>query len=157
MNRRNAPRKEKIILIAIVICVAALLAAGQGSDSESSGAAKVRALEHQRADAELHKDNFALDAIFDNSIIIVEDDGTMLSKADYLTRMRDAGPPVLEISVESMAVHSFGANTVVVDETYREKKVVDGRVYVERRRSMDTWTYKAGHWVCISAAAQPAR
>ena len=142
------------VLIFVTFWAARFLCAAQGREPESGGAAKVRVLEHRRAEAEVRKDNIALDAIFDNALVMIEDDGTLLSKAEYLSRIRLAGTAALEISVESMTVRSFGPGAVIVDGTYRDKWVRDGKVFVQRRRSIDTWVFKAGHWVCIAAAAR---
>lgn len=150
----NCTRARMKVLIFAVFWAARVLCAGQGSAPDSGGAAKVRVLEHRRAEAEVRKDNIALDAMFDNALVLIEDDGTLRSKAEYLSRIRLAGTAALEISVESMTVRIFGPSAVVVDGTYRDKRVRDGKVFVQRRRSIDTWVFKAGHWVCIAAAAR---
>ncbi len=150
----NCSRTVSKALIAVMLWLAGVWCAGQGSVPESGEAAKVRVLEHRRAEAEVRKDNIALDAIFDNAFVIIEDDGTLLTKAEYLSMIRLAGSAPLEISVESMTARSFGPGAVIVDGTYRDKRVRNGKVFVRRRRSIDSWVLKAGHWVCIAAAAR---
>jgi hypothetical protein len=61
-------------------------------------------LEHRRAEAEVRRDNIALDAMLDNALVMIEDDGTMRSKAEYLSKTRLAGTAAREIVVESMTV-----------------------------------------------------
>jgi hypothetical protein len=138
----------------VAVNVGGRLVGAQSGAADSDSAARVRVLERKRAEAEVHRDNIALDAMFDNALVIIEDDGTLLSKAEYLARIRLKGPAVLEISVESMTVRSFGPGTVIVDGTYRDKRIQDGKIFVGRRRSIDTWVFKAGSWVCIAAAAR---
>ena len=138
----------------VVLWTAGLLCGAQGSEGDSGAAARVRVLEHRRAEAEVRKDSIALDAMFDNALVMIEDDGTLRSKAKYLSRIRMTGAEVLEIAVVSITVRSFGSGTVVVDGTYRDKRVRDGKVFTRRRRSIDTWMFKTGHWVCIAAAAR---
>jgi hypothetical protein len=150
-HRSARPTKA---LIFVAFCTAGLWCAGQGIKPDSDAPARVRVLEHRRAEAEVLKDNTALDAMLDNALVIIEDDGTLLSKAEYLSRIRLAGTAALEITVESMSARSFGPGTVVVDGTYRDKRVRDGKVLVHRRRSIDTWVFKAGQWVCVAAAAR---
>jgi hypothetical protein len=150
--------KRRTVLIFVVFWVvfrsAALLCAGGRSESDSNAAARVRVLEHRRAEAEVRKDNIALDAMFDNALVMIEDDGTLRSKAEYLSRLHLAGTALLEIAVESMTLRSFGPNTVIVDGTYRDKRVQDGKVFVRHRRSIDTWVFKARQWICVAAAAR---
>ena len=154
---RSQRRKIFQIFVAawVGVCATGLLCAGQGGGAENGAASVVRALEHKRAEAEVRKDNSALDAMFDNALVAIEDDGALLSKAEYLARIRLAGSTLLEVAVESMTVRSFGSGTVIVDRTYREKRAQDGKVSLQRRRSIDTWVFKAGHWVCIAAANRP--
>lgn len=87
----NCTRARMKVLIFAVFWAARVLCAGQGSAPDSGGAAKVRVLEHRRAEAEVRKDNIALDAMFDNALVLIEDDGTLRSKAEYLSRIRLAG------------------------------------------------------------------
>jgi ketosteroid isomerase-like protein len=145
---------KTIPLALVVACAASRLTAAQGTDSVSGAASHVRALEYKWAEAQARKDNRALDALFDNALVFVEYDGTLLSKAAYLTKVRMAGPTLQEVATESMSVHTFG-NTVIVVGIYHEKGVEDGHAYLHRRRFVDTWEYKMGNWVCIAAAAMP--
>ena len=154
---RSAKRAKILIfkvLLFIGFCAAGLLCAAQGSEPDSGAAARVRVLEHRRAEAEVRKDNIALDAMFDNALVMIEDDGTLRSKTEYLSRIRLAETAVLETAVESMSVRSFGPGTVIVGGTYRDKRLRGGKVLVRRRRSIDTWVLKAGDWVCIAVAAR---
>jgi len=140
-------------LCAVVGCVT-LCAAAQAGVPESPAAAQVRALEYKWADAEKRKDIFALDAFIDNALVFVDYDGNFLSKAAYLTKIRVAQAGVLEIAIESMNVHAFGT-TVVVIGIYHEKGMDGGKLYLRRRRFLNTWAFKNGSWVCIAAAAMP--
>lgn len=153
-SRRGASRTKPILFV--VLGSAALFSAGQSSETESGAAVKVRFLESRRAEAEMHKDTMALDAMFDNALVMIDADGTLRSKAEYLSRIRQAGTAVLQVDVEAMTVRSFGADTVIVDATYRDRLVRDGKTLVRRRRSIDSWVLKAGQWVCIAAAARAA-
>jgi hypothetical protein len=140
--------------IVVAFWAAGLLCAAQGRERDSNAAARVRVLEQRRAEAEVRKDNIALDAMFDNALVMIEDDGTLRSKAEYLSRIRLADTAVLEIAVESTSVRSFGPGTVIVDGTYRDKQLRGRKVSVRRRRSIDTWVLKREHWVCIAVAAR---
>jgi hypothetical protein len=145
---------KALALVLAAVCAAPLSAAQLG-EPDSRPEAEVRALERKLARAQVLKDNFALDALFDNTLIYVEVDGTLLSKGDYLAKAVRPESVLVEVVVESMAVHAFDA-TVIVDGIYSEKRMRDGQVYVQRRRSMDTWVNEKGNWICVAAAARPA-
>jgi ketosteroid isomerase-like protein len=142
------------LVVGTLLAVAGGAAVRCAAQTNGPAAAQVRALEYKWADAEARKDNLTLDALFDNALIFVEYDGTLLSKAAYLTKIRMAQPGVVEVATESMTVYTFGTTAVVIG-IYHEKGVDEGRAYLRRRRFLDTWAYKNGKWVCIAAAAMP--
>jgi hypothetical protein len=141
------------VSLAMVCATAALThAQGTGSGSSSPVAEKVRALEYARFQAQEHNDNIALDAVLDNSLVWVETDGTLLTKAELMAKIHRAGANVLEITVESMIVRTFGDTANVVG-VYRIAGTKAGKPYQQRCRFMDTWIFKNGMWVCIAAMA----
>ncbi len=144
---------KTIATVLVLICATSLLAPGQAvSEGNVSAASKVRALELDWSKAEARKDNAALDALFDSSLVFVDYDGALLTKSDYLARVRSAGPGLLNITTESMTVRVVG-NAALVVGIYRETGIKAGKPYEQRRRFIDTWALKQGRWVCIAAAA----
>ena len=111
----------------------------------------IRALEHDWVDGQSHNDNRALDLIFDNSLVYIEY-GKLMSKGEYLSRIRQAGPALSQIVMEAMTVRVSGRTAVTVG-TYREREV--GKSGVKRGRFVDTWVNKKGGWVLVAAAAAP--
>jgi hypothetical protein len=122
-------------------------------DNEGGTAAAIRALEHAWVDGQSRNDNHALDMIFDNAMVYVEY-GKLVSKGEYLVRIRDAGPQLSQIAMESITVHTFGATAIVVG-TYRERDVKGENRRVRRWRFVDTWVYKERGWVLVAAGAAP--
>ena len=88
----------------------------QQTDATASGA--IRALEREWVDAQSKNDNRALDLILDNSVVYVEY-GQLVSKADYLLRIKHQDPSTDEIAFEPITVRFFG-NTAVVTGSYGE-------------------------------------
>ena len=134
------------------VCALSLCASGQESN-EGGTAAVIRALEHQWVDGQSRNDNGALDMIFDNSLVYVEY-GKLISKGEYLLRIKAAGPQISQIVMEPMTVRTFGSTAIVVG-TYREKEVKGGKPGVRRWRFVDTWVYKKSGWVLVAAGAAP--
>jgi ketosteroid isomerase-like protein len=145
--------KAITIVVAIACATAGLTSAQEPRPGSGSGAAaKVRALENSRFKAQQHNDNVALEALYDNSLVWVENDGTLLTKADFLAKIHAAGSDELEITVETMIVRTFGDTANVVG-VYRVTGTRAGKPYQQRCRFMDTWVFKNGIWVCIAAMA----
>ncbi len=102
------------------------------------------------------KDTRALDAILDNEIVLINDDGSTQSKAEFLASVKSSNNNSQEqqVSPESMSVHVFG-NTAIATGVFRAKGVEGGKSYVRRERFVDTWMYKNGNWVCVATNATP--
>jgi len=143
----RATRWMWIVLCAMSLCVSAQ------EGSEGGTAATIRALEHQWVDGQSRNNNAALNLIFDNSLVYVEY-GKLVSKGEYLLRIKAAGPQISQIVMEPMTVRTFGSTAIVVG-TYREKDVTGGKPGVRRWRFVDTWMYKNGGGVRVGAGAAP--
>lgn len=139
----------------IVVCATALLVRAQ-DDSESAVRSKIIALEKAWNQAYKAGDTRALDSILDNEIVLINDDGSVQSKAEFLGSVKATSNNSQEqqVSPESMSVHVFG-NTAVATGVFRAKGVEGGKSYVRRERFVDTWIYKSGKWVCVASNATP--
>jgi len=139
--------------ICLLILVGVAWKALPAQDADEGGArSKILALEHAWNQAEPAKDLKALDAIFDNGLIYVDFDGTLMTKADFLSRVR-AGR-LQQVVTQSMAVELFG-NTAIVTGTYQSSELLHGKRLLRRGRFVDTWVSKGNSWVCIAAQATP--
>ena len=110
------------------------------------------ALEHAWNQAEAFKDLKALDALFDNALVYVDPDGTLLTKSEFLSRVTSVS--LQQVVTESMAVKVFG-NTAIVTGTYRATEFMRGKTVVLQGRFVDTWVYKDSTWVCVAAQSTP--
>ncbi len=101
------------------------------------------------------RDKKALDEILHESVIVVNDDGSLQSKAFFLAGMGAAGPSEEEqAEPESILVRVFG-DAAVATGIFREKGIENGKPYARRNRFVDTWVNRGGSWVCIAASATP--
>jgi hypothetical protein len=120
---------------------------------ESGTAVTIRALEHEWVEGQSRADSRVLDLIFDNSLVYVEY-GSLVSKGEYLARIKRQNTQLDQITFEGTTVRVFGG-TVLVLGTYVEKRTRTGKTEVQRWRFIDTWAYKNGSWVLIAAGAAP--
>ena len=119
---------------------------------EASARSKILALEHAWNQAEPAKDLKALDVLFDNGFVYVDFDGTLMTKADFLSCVK-AGH-LQQVATQSMSVEVFG-NTAIVTGTYQSSELLHGKRVLRRGRFVDTWVYKGNSWVCVAAQSTP--
>jgi hypothetical protein len=139
-------------LLLVLVC-ATSLSGSSPEAGESDSATAVRALEDERVKAQSRNDNHALDSIFDNALVYIEY-GEVMTKGDYLSRLKSAKPHLQQIVLEGMTVRSV-ENTALVVGTYRKTDVKDGKSSLKRWRFVDTWVNKKGSWMLVAAAPVP--
>jgi hypothetical protein len=136
----------------ILAWAAAVPVCGQ-QGTEGDNAMVIRALEHEWVEGQTRNDNRALNLIFDNALVYVEY-GKLVTKGEYLSRIKQAGPEVSEVVIEAMTVRKLG-NTAIVVGSYRERLRSSRQSGVKRWRFIDTWIFKKNGWVLVAAAAAP--
>jgi hypothetical protein len=141
-----------IRLLLALVCASSLSLSAQ-EPAASDVATAIRALEAEWVAAQSRDDNRALDLMFDNALVYIEY-GKLVTKGDYLLRVKSAKPQLSQIVMEAMTVRTFGSTAIVVG-TYRDKSVSDGKAHSGRWRFVDTWVYKNGRWMLVAAAAAP--
>jgi ketosteroid isomerase-like protein len=132
-----------------LVCAACLFAAAQESDL-SANQSKIIALENAWNQAEMHKDVKALETLLDSTLVYVDYDGTMMSKAQFIASVKAVSLHPQQIVNESMTAHVYG-DSAVVTGIYREKGVKNGKPYLRRGRFTDTWVYHDQTWVCVAS------
>jgi ketosteroid isomerase-like protein len=138
----------------LVLILVAPVVAQQKTDTAASES-KIIALEKAWNQAYKLRDKKALTVILHDSMILINDDGSLQSRSVFLAGV-GASPPSDEQQAEpeSISVHVFG-DVAIATGVFRRRAVKNGRSYVERDRFVDTWVNRAGSWVCIGASATP--
>jgi hypothetical protein len=142
-------RISVLLFLGIELCQ---VSRGQNIPDQGS-ASVIRALEHDWAEGQGRNDNHTLDLIFDNTLVYLEY-GKLVSKGEYLARVKGESADPAGIAVQEMTVHLFGS-TGIVTGTYREKQLKRGQPALKQWRFIDTWVYKKNGWVLVAAAAAP--
>lgn len=151
IGESDAVRNIRIIATLIF---SALASAVPKQIADVGVATKILALEHAWNEAEEHKDTKAMDGILDNSMVYVDYDGSLLSKADFLAKVKAPNLQPQQEMTESMTAHIFGG-TAVVTGVYVAKGLQNGKPYTRRGRFTDTWALKDRSWVCVASQATP--
>ena len=143
------------MLLIIVFCVTGAFAQNDGDEAARS---KIVALEQLWNQAYKSGDTKALDSILDDAIVLVNDDGSVQTKAEFLASVKSSAPQPTaqqqQVAPESLNVHVHGT-VAIATGVMRVKGVEGGKAYTRRERFVDTWLLKHGSWVCIGTDATP--
>jgi ketosteroid isomerase-like protein len=141
-----------------IACLLVLLGATslvvRAQESDSAVQSKIIALEKAWNQAYKIGDTKALDALLDNAIVLVNDDGSVQTKKEFLASVRATNSQEQQVAPESMSVRVFG-NTAIASGVMRVKGVEGGKPYMRREQFVDTWVNKGGKWVCVATDATP--
>ena len=94
------------LLIAFA-CMASFIAIGQ-DDSVSGVQSRIVALEKAWNQAYKMADRKALNALLDDQIVLVNDDGSMQNKAEFLASISPSNSQEQQVTPESITVHVYG-------------------------------------------------
>jgi ketosteroid isomerase-like protein len=143
---------------ALFLLFFAVLGTLRAQDSEAATKSKIVALEQLWNQAYKAGDTKALDTILDKEIVLVNDDGSVQDKAEFLASVKQSpsqpASQQQQVAPESLNVHLFGT-TAIATGVMRVKGIENGKPYTRRERFVDTWVYKSGAWVCVGTDATP--
>lgn len=142
----------------VALFLSASLFTAQAQDADAATKSKIIALEQLWNQAYKAADTKALESILDNGIVLVNDDGSVQTKNEFLASVKGNGSQSAsqeqQVSPESLNVHLFGT-TAIATGVMRVKGTEGGKPYTRRERFVDTWIYKGGAWVCVGTDATP--
>lgn len=99
-------------------------------------------------------DTKALGTLLDSALVLVEDDGSLKTRAEFLASVKSSSANEEQVAPESLTVHIFGQTAIAVG-VLAAKGSRGGKPYVRRERFVDTWILKNGNWVCVATNATP--
>jgi len=137
--------------LVLFLCAFPILSAQEDATAVQS---KIIALEKAWNQAYKHADRKALDRILDDQIVLVNDDGSVQTKAEFLASVTKSNAQQQQVSPESISVQVFG-NTAIAVGVFQAKGIGRGNSYMRRERFVDTWVLKGGNWVCVATNATP--
>jgi ketosteroid isomerase-like protein len=144
-------------VVMILICATGVWAQAQ-TENEAATKSKIVALEQLWNQAYKSGDVKALNSILDDAIVLVNDDGSVQTKAEFLGSVKSSAPQPgvqqQQVAPESFNVHVFG-NVAIATGVMRVKGVEGGKSYSRRERFVDTWLLKNGTWRCVGTDATP--
>ena len=124
------------------------------AQDDEAARAQVIALEKAWNQAYKAGDVKALSAILDNSLVLVEDDGSLKTKSEFLATVKASSGNQEQVAPESLTVRIFG-NTAIAIGVIAVKETHGAKSVVHRERFIDTWINRNGSWICIATDATP--
>jgi ketosteroid isomerase-like protein len=139
------------VVLMILACILPLAAQ---EESNANAQNQIIALEKAWNQAYKLGDTSALSKLLDPSVVLVEDDGSLKTRAEFLVSVHSTVANEEQVSPESLTVHIFG-NTAIAVGVLAAKGTKNGKPYTRRERFIDTWINRGGGWVCIATDATP--
>jgi hypothetical protein len=138
----------------VVLCL--LWLAGSLADAQITTASArgnktlLIALENGWNQAQLHHDSKALDGLVADTFISTDNDGTFMTKAQFLDDNKDISyaPSLMTNSDERVFLYGDAA---VVAGIYHAKGLNKGKPFDHYGRFTDMWAYLSGKWVCVAS------
>ncbi len=95
-------------------------------------------------------DPSALAPLFEDTLVYVDYDGSLMNKAEYLRSVANPVSKPDHIRDEGMKTYVYGT-TGIVSGIYRETGTAKGKPYTRRARFTDTWIRQGGKWKCVAS------
>src|SRR6266478_1059597 len=127
------------LLVGLVGAMALFVLAQDNNDAGTQS--KIIALEKAWNQAYKLGDRKALDTLLDDQIVLINDDGSMQTKAEFLASINKSDSQEQQVTPESITVHVYG-NAATATGVFRAKGIEGGKPYLRRERFVDTWVYK---------------
>jgi ketosteroid isomerase-like protein len=98
---------------------------------------------------QINQDADAMGKWLDSDFVLTDYDGTVLTKGQFLSSLRDKSTQLTVEVSEDMKLHRHG-DTVIVTGSTHEKGTEKGKPFSHVGRFTDTWVKKDGQWLCVA-------
>ncbi|MFZ1160228.1 MAG: nuclear transport factor 2 family protein [Candidatus Sulfotelmatobacter sp.] len=143
------------VKIVCVLALAGAFAIPLLAQDKSDGESKVIAMEKAWNQAYKARDGKALGTMLHDSIVLINDDGSLQSKNEFLAGIDTAKPFANQQgNPESIKVRFFGS-VAIATGVFRQSGLENGKAFVRRNRFVDTWIHNGNSWQCVAASATP--
>ena len=141
-------RRILLPLLAMIAVVFTLLTQDRAKAADDE--TQLIQLERSWNQAEMGRDAGAITSLFDDTLVYVDYDGPLKTRAEYLRSVANPSSTPEHMYDEGMKVHVY-SNAGVVSGVYRETGVTKGKPYTRRARFTDTWIKQSGQWKCVAS------
>jgi ketosteroid isomerase-like protein len=137
--------KIRLLIVCLLAMPATFLPAQEKSD-----AATIRALEMKWTQSYKERSIDILSSLLAEDFVITIEDGSIYSKAGYISHSADPSTrvQVAELSDLKVRMHS---DTAIVTGAYHEKGESNGKAYEYHDRLTDVWMKVGGKWQVVAS------
>ena len=143
--RQDGMRRFTTWAFAFVLITSAGVFAQEKSDAET-----VRALELKWTESYKQRNIEILSSLLADEFVITVEDGSVYSKAGYISHTADSDTKVKIAEMSDLKVRVHG-NTAIVTGTYHERGESNGKPYDYHDRLTDCWVKSGGKWQVIAS------
>ena len=136
--------------IAILIVSLLMASATRVSAQEKSDAAAIRALELKWTESYKQHSIDILSSLLADDFVITIEDGSIFSKAGYISHTADSTVRVQVAEMSDLKVRMHG-DTAIVTGAYHEKGESSGKPYEYHDRLTDVWMKTGGKWQVVAS------
>jgi hypothetical protein len=136
------------ILCCLFLTLAAFAQTAREKDDPQS--TKLVVLEHLWNDAQVHRDERALEGMIADSFSDTEWDGEVSERGKFLADIKDPKFKPDLVTIQDLKVNLYH-NTGVVTGAYHTKGSYNGKPYDHLGRFTDTWILDDGKWECVAS------
>ena len=148
-------REKALGMMRMIVVLSLFLARGLSGLAQNTPASThgkeslLIALENGWNQAQLRHDSKALDELVADTFISTDNDGTFMTKSQFLADNKDLSysPSLMTNSEERVFLYG---DVAVVAGIYHAKGLNKGKPFDHYGRFTDTWAYLNGRWVCVA-------
>lgn len=133
----------------LILCLLAA-SAGTSPAQEKSDATTVRALELKWTESYKERSIDILSSLLAEDFVITIEDGSIYSKAGYISHSADGSTKVQVAELSDLKVRMHG-DTAIVTGAYHEKGESNGKPYEYHDRLTDVWMKSGGKWQVVAS------
>jgi len=138
-------RTTPFLLLTGILLGCCVIAVAQQSD-----AATVRSLELKWTESYKQRSIEILSSLLADDFVITVEDGSVYSKAGYISHTADSKVRVQIAEITDMKVRIHG-DAAIVTGSYHEKGESEGKPYEYHDRLTDVWIKSAGKWQVVAS------
>jgi hypothetical protein len=143
--------KAKVIKSVLCFC---LLTGGAFAqtvrDQDDSQATKLIVLERLWNEAQVNRDERALEGMIADSFVNTEWDGEVSERGKFLADIKDPKFKPDLVAIQDLKVNLY-QNAGVVTGVYHTKGSYNSKPYDHVGRFTDTWIFQEGKWECVAS------
>ena len=133
----------------VTLCLLATLAVNLPAQDKSD-ASTVRALEEKWTESYKQHNIDILSSLLSEDFVITIEDGSVYSKAGYISHSADVSTHVQVAELSDLKVRIHG-DTAIVTGAYHEKGQSSGKPYEYHDRLTDVWIKAGGKWQVVAS------